>query len=143
MPVWAPSLWGSIRMVAVTRVRPPAAGWTLTSPNGSTTFLSWAMTVSPGYVAADEYLETIREPSQPLVFPVFPVGRSPFSDSFLAAGEHTGGGLHARPESYRPEVPRDFRCSSPQGGTILVVRGVARPRCVHRGLNADLLLNAL
>src|SRR3954447_18356013 len=40
MPVWVPSLRGSMRMVATTRALPPAPGWTLTSPKGSTTFLS-------------------------------------------------------------------------------------------------------
>src|SRR5262245_47617757 len=43
MPVWAPSLWGFMRMVATTRVRPLATGWTLTSPKGSTTCLSCDM----------------------------------------------------------------------------------------------------
>ena len=50
MPVWAPSLCGSIRMVAVTRVLPAAAGWTLTSPNGSTTLLSCVMARTPDAV---------------------------------------------------------------------------------------------
>src|SRR5262249_50405881 len=43
MPVWAPSLWGLMRMVATTRVRPLGAGWTLTSPKGSTTCFSCGM----------------------------------------------------------------------------------------------------
>src|SRR5262245_19561733 len=39
MPVCVPSRAGSMRIVATTRTFAPA-GWTLTSPNGSTTFLS-------------------------------------------------------------------------------------------------------
>src|SRR4051812_40342874 len=45
MPVWAPSRCGSIRMVATTRVAPPGAGYTLTSPKGSTVLLSWVMEI--------------------------------------------------------------------------------------------------
>src|SRR5262245_49723763 len=47
MAVWVPSRRGSIRMVAVTCHEPSGCGCTLTSPNGSTTFLIWAMAAFP------------------------------------------------------------------------------------------------
>src|SRR5262249_4316718 len=44
MPVCVPSRRGSMRIVAITFILPPGAGWTLTSPNGSTTRFTCAMT---------------------------------------------------------------------------------------------------
>src|SRR5215831_14053601 len=50
MPVCVPSRRGSMRMVATTRTLPPGAGWTFTSPNGSTTRFSCAMSQTPSGV---------------------------------------------------------------------------------------------
>src|SRR5262249_15378942 len=48
IPVCAPSLCGAVRTIATTRVGPDAAaGYTFTSPNGSTTFLSCGMLTAP------------------------------------------------------------------------------------------------